>query len=89
MIAAFVVDRMGRKPTMGNMCVVSSILLLPLLIPQNEALTTILLSGARTFVSATSTVMAVFIREVIIIVYVNSDLLKVPGLKIQYSLYEP
>ncbi|KAG8376302.1 hypothetical protein BUALT_Bualt09G0049200 [Buddleja alternifolia] len=57
-IAALIVDRLGRKLSMVIMFVLASILLLPLLIHQNEIWTTALLFGARTFVSATFVVAA-------------------------------
>ncbi|KAL0308353.1 UNVERIFIED_CONTAM: Organic cation/carnitine transporter 7 [Sesamum radiatum] len=63
-LSAFIVDRMGRKFSMVIMFVLASLLLLPLLAHQNEILTTTLLFGARTFVSATFVVACIYCPEV-------------------------
>ncbi|KAL0338815.1 UNVERIFIED_CONTAM: Organic cation/carnitine transporter 7 [Sesamum angustifolium] len=63
-LSAFIVDRMGRKSSMVIMFVLASLLLLPLLAHQNEILTTTLLFGARTFVSATFVVACIYCPEV-------------------------
>lgn len=62
--SAFIVDRVGRKLSMVIMFVLASVLLLPLLIHQNEILTTGLLFGARAFVSATFVVACIYAPEV-------------------------
>ncbi|KAH6817287.1 Major facilitator superfamily protein [Perilla frutescens var. frutescens] len=62
-IAAFIVDRVGRKLCMIIMFMLASILLIPLLIHQDEALTTALLFGARALVSATFIVACIYAPE--------------------------
>ncbi|KAL6575296.1 hypothetical protein OROMI_012581 [Orobanche minor] len=62
--AAFIVDRVGRKLSMAIMFVLSSVLLLPLLVHQNEILTVALLFGARAFVSASFIVACIYAPEV-------------------------
>ncbi|XP_042001117.1 organic cation/carnitine transporter 7-like [Salvia splendens] len=63
-VAAFIVDRVGRKLSMIIMFVVASILLIPLLTHQIEATTTALLFGARALVSATFIVACIYAPEV-------------------------
>ena len=63
-MAAFIVDRVGRKLSMIIMFVVASILLIPLLTQQIEATTTALLFGARALVSATFIVACIYAPEV-------------------------
>ncbi|KAG6411604.1 hypothetical protein SASPL_129687 [Salvia splendens] len=63
-VAAFIVERVGRKLCMIIMFVVASILLIPLLTRQNEATTTALLFGTRALVSATFIVACIYAPEV-------------------------
>lgn len=63
-LAAFIVDRVGRKLCMIIMFVLASVVLIPLLTHQNEAFTTALLFGARALVSATFTVACIYCPEV-------------------------
>ncbi|XP_073308377.1 organic cation/carnitine transporter 7-like [Primulina huaijiensis] len=63
-LSAFAVDKLGRKLSMVLMFILGSILLLPLLSRQNDILTTTLLFGARTFISATFTVACIYAPEV-------------------------
>ena len=63
-VAAFIVDRVGRKLCMIIMFVVASILLIPLLTRQNEATTTALMFGTRALVSATFIVACIYAPEV-------------------------
>ncbi|XP_027065556.2 organic cation/carnitine transporter 7 [Coffea arabica] len=63
-LAAFIVDRVGRKVSMVIMFTLGFILLLPLVVQQNGVLTTALLFGARMFVSATFEVACVYAPEV-------------------------
>ncbi|PIN12691.1 Synaptic vesicle transporter SV2 (major facilitator superfamily) [Handroanthus impetiginosus] len=62
--SAFIVDRVGRKLSMIIMFILATLLLLPLLIHQNEIVTTASLFGARAFVSATSVVACFYTPEV-------------------------
>ncbi|KAL3825512.1 hypothetical protein ACJIZ3_021541 [Penstemon smallii] len=63
-LSAFIVDRVGRKLSMVLMFVLGFVLLLPLMVHQNEILTTTLLFGARTFISATFVVACIYAPEV-------------------------
>ena len=63
-LAAFIVDRVGRKVSMVIMFTLGFIFLLPLVVQQNGVLTTALLFGARMFVSATFEVACVYAPEV-------------------------
>ncbi|KAK3016012.1 hypothetical protein RJ639_006736 [Escallonia herrerae] len=62
-LAAFIVDRVGRKLSMEIMFALGFILLLPLVTHQNEILTTASLFGARMFISATFTVACIYAPE--------------------------
>ncbi|PIN12689.1 Synaptic vesicle transporter SV2 (major facilitator superfamily) [Handroanthus impetiginosus] len=62
--SAFVVDRVGRKLSMIIMFILAMLLLLPLLIHQNEIVTTTSLFGARAFVSGTFGVAWIYAPEV-------------------------
>ncbi|KAG6414268.1 hypothetical protein SASPL_126986 [Salvia splendens] len=62
-VAAFIVDRVGRKLCMIIMFMVASILLIPLLTRQNEATTTALMFGTRALVSATFIVACIYAPE--------------------------
>lgn len=59
-------DRLGRKFSMLVMFLLGFILLLPLVIHQNEIFTTLLLFGARMFISATFIVACIYAPEVIL-----------------------
>ncbi|XP_027176886.1 organic cation/carnitine transporter 7-like [Coffea eugenioides] len=63
-IPAFIVDKLGRKLTMEITCILSFILLLPLIMHHNEIVSTTLLFGARMFISATFSVTTVYASEV-------------------------
>ncbi|KAG9140842.1 hypothetical protein Leryth_010391 [Lithospermum erythrorhizon] len=63
-LSAAIVDRVGRKYTMGITSVLSFVFLLPLVWHHNEMITTTLLFGARLFISAGSTVVSVYAMEV-------------------------
>lgn len=63
-LAAFIVDRVGRKLCMVIMFALGFTLLLPLVAQQNGVLTTALLFGARMFVSATFEVACIYAPEV-------------------------
>ncbi|KAL3535024.1 hypothetical protein ACH5RR_003485 [Cinchona calisaya] len=63
-VSAVIVDRLGRKLTMKIFCVLCFILLLPLIVHQNETVTTALLFGSRMFIMSTFTVVVVYSREV-------------------------
>lgn len=62
--AAIMVDKLGRKITMGLSCSLSFIILMPLILHQNETVTTALLFGARMFIISTTTVLVTYAREV-------------------------
>ncbi|PIN12692.1 Synaptic vesicle transporter SV2 (major facilitator superfamily) [Handroanthus impetiginosus] len=62
--SVFIVDRVGRKLSMIIMFILATLLLLPLLIHQNEIVTTTSLFGARAFVSATFGVACIYAPEV-------------------------
>ncbi|CAK9187661.1 unnamed protein product [Ilex paraguariensis] len=63
-LSAFIVDRVGRKLSMAIMFAFGFVLLLPLVIHQQETLTTTSLFGARMFVSATFIVACIYAPEV-------------------------
>lgn len=63
-LSAFIVDRVGRKLSMLVMFILGFILLLPLVAHQQEWLTTVLLFGARMFISATFIVACIYAPEV-------------------------
>lgn len=63
-LSAFIVDRVGRKFSMLVMFILGFILLLPLVTHQSEVLTTLLLFGARMFISATFIVACIYAPEV-------------------------
>lgn len=64
LLSAVIVDRVGRKISMTIMSILTSIFLLPLLIPQPVTLTTALLFGARMFANGTFVVASVYAPEV-------------------------
>ncbi|CAA3009298.1 Synaptic vesicle transporter SV2 (major facilitator superfamily) [Olea europaea subsp. europaea] len=63
-VAAVLVDRLGRKLTMEILTMFTFILILPLLLHQNELVTTALLFGSRMFISAAFTSLTVYAKEV-------------------------
>ncbi|KAD1397639.1 hypothetical protein E3N88_05790 [Mikania micrantha] len=63
-LAAFILDRVGRKISMEIMFVAGFVLLLPLIVHQNEVMTTGFLFGARMFVSASFIVVCIYAPEV-------------------------
>lgn len=73
-IPAFVVDKLGRKLTMEITCILSFSLLLPLIMHQNETVSTPLLFGARMFISATFSVTTVYASEVDLGIFFSVDI---------------
>ncbi|XP_059636508.1 organic cation/carnitine transporter 7-like [Cornus florida] len=63
-LSAVIVDRIGRKLSMGIMFMLGCIFLLPLVVQQHEILTTALLSGARMCFIGTFTVAYIYAPEV-------------------------
>lgn len=63
-LAATIVDKIGRKLSMEIMSILGFILLLPLVLHQNEIVSTALLFGSRLFVSSTFNVLGIYTREV-------------------------
>ncbi|CAN4084621.1 unnamed protein product [Withania somnifera] len=63
-ISALVVEKVGRKVSMGLMYVLGSIFLFPLVVPLNEAFTTALLFGARIWVIGNFTLAGVYCPEI-------------------------
>ncbi|KAK9078923.1 hypothetical protein SSX86_002982 [Deinandra increscens subsp. villosa] len=63
-LAALILDRVGRKISMEIMFVAAFVLLLPLIVHQNEVMSTIFLFGARMFVSASFIVVCIYAPEV-------------------------
>uniref|UniRef100_A0A251TP73 Putative major facilitator, sugar transporter-like, Major facilitator superfamily domain protein n=1 Tax=Helianthus annuus TaxID=4232 RepID=A0A251TP73_HELAN len=63
-LAAILLDRVGRKISMEIMLVSGFVLLLPLIVHQNDMMTTGSLFGARLFVSASFTVACIYAPEV-------------------------
>lgn len=72
LLAAIMVDKVGRKFSTALMFALSFLFLLPLLAPQLPALTTALLFGARTFISGSFVIVNVYCREVTVIPYNNA-----------------
>ncbi|XP_055824651.1 organic cation/carnitine transporter 7-like [Solanum dulcamara] len=64
LLAAIMVDKVGRKFSTALMFALSFLFLLPLLAPQLPALTTALLFGARTFISGSFVIVNVYCREI-------------------------
>ncbi|KAG8376297.1 hypothetical protein BUALT_Bualt09G0048600 [Buddleja alternifolia] len=64
MIAAIIVDRLGRKLSMITLTMVTVTFMLPLLSHQTGTMTTVLLIGARMFLSASFAILGVFGKEV-------------------------
>ena len=63
-IAALTLDRIGRKICMEILIISGFLLLLPLVVHQNDIMTTGFLFGARMFVSANFTVACIYAPEV-------------------------
>lgn len=63
-LAAILVDRIGRKLSMVFMFVLGFIFLLPLVLHQDETLTTLLLSGARMCFLGTFTITVIYCPEI-------------------------
>jgi len=63
-LAAYILDRVGRKISMEIMLVSGFLLLLPLVIHQNEVITTGSLFGARMFISASFIIVCIYAPEV-------------------------
>ncbi|GJS04115.1 organic cation/carnitine transporter 7-like protein [Tanacetum coccineum] len=63
-LAAFILDRVGRKISMEIMLVAGFVLLLPLVVHQNAIMTTGFLFGARMFISASFIVACIYAPEV-------------------------
>lgn len=63
-LSATIVDRFGRKLSMAAMFFLCCIFLLPLMFPQNEVVTTLLLFGARLCITGTFTVVYIYAPEV-------------------------
>lgn len=64
LISALVVEKVGRKVSMALMYVLGSLFLFPLIVPQNEVLTTALLFGARIWVIGNFTLAGVYCPEI-------------------------
>ncbi|PON90636.1 Major facilitator, sugar transporter-like [Trema orientale] len=64
LIAAFTVDKLGRKGSMSTMFFACCIFLFPLVIHQRRDLTTGLLFGARTCITATFTIVYIYAPEI-------------------------
>lgn len=58
------VEKVGRKFSMALMYVLGFLFLFPLVVPQNEVLSTVLLFGARIWVIGTFTLAGVYCPEV-------------------------
>lgn len=69
LLAALLVDRIGRKMTMASMFFSSFIFLMPLLSQQSWLFTIILLFGARACISGSFTVIYIYTPEVITILF--------------------
>ncbi|KAK1418348.1 hypothetical protein QVD17_27491 [Tagetes erecta] len=63
-LAAIILDRLGRKISMEIMFTAGFVLLLPLVVHQDDILTTTLLFGARMFISASFVVACIYAPEV-------------------------
>ncbi|GLJ11194.1 hypothetical protein SUGI_0146190 [Cryptomeria japonica] len=63
-LSAIVVDYIGRKWSMAAMFFSCSVFLLPLIFPQHEAITTLLLFGARLCITGTFTIVYIYAPEV-------------------------
>ncbi|KAJ0531037.1 putative major facilitator, sugar transporter, major facilitator superfamily [Helianthus annuus] len=63
-LAAYILDRVGRKISMEIMLVSGFLLLLPIVVHQNEVITTGSLFGARMFISASFIIVCIYAPEV-------------------------
>ncbi|XP_023739636.1 organic cation/carnitine transporter 7 isoform X1 [Lactuca sativa] len=63
-LAAIILDRLGRKISMKIMFLAGFILLLPLVVHQNQIMTTTFLFGARMFISTSFIVACIYAPEV-------------------------
>ncbi|MFS7981525.1 putative major facilitator, sugar transporter, major facilitator superfamily [Helianthus anomalus] len=63
-LAALILDRVGRKISMEIMLVSGFVLLLPLIVHQNDVMTTGSLFGARMFISACFSIACIYAPEV-------------------------
>ncbi|RAL42669.1 hypothetical protein DM860_009176 [Cuscuta australis] len=63
-LSAVMIDRVGRKRSMSFLFFVCCIFILPLIHPQSKGLTTALLFGARTCITATFTIVYIYAPEV-------------------------
>ncbi|KAI4387512.1 hypothetical protein MLD38_005340 [Melastoma candidum] len=64
LISAATVDKLGRKLSMASMFFICALFLLPLAMHQPSGLTTILLFGARTCITASFTIIYIYAPEV-------------------------
>ncbi|KAJ0880904.1 putative major facilitator superfamily, MFS transporter superfamily [Helianthus annuus] len=63
-LAAYILDRVGRKISMEIMLVSGFVLLLPIITHQNEMITTGALFGSRMFISASFIIVCIYAPEV-------------------------
>ncbi|XP_031092814.1 organic cation/carnitine transporter 7 isoform X1 [Ipomoea triloba] len=64
LLSAATIDRLGRKLSMSSLFFICCVFLLPLVYPQSKVLTTGLLFGARTCITATFTIVYIYAPEV-------------------------
>ncbi|XP_009620262.1 organic cation/carnitine transporter 7-like [Nicotiana tabacum] len=64
LFSVLVVEKVGRKFSMALMYVLGFLFLFPLVVPQNEVLSTVLLFGARIWVIGTFTLAGVYCPEI-------------------------
>ncbi|XP_020583228.1 organic cation/carnitine transporter 7-like isoform X3 [Phalaenopsis equestris] len=64
LLSATIVDRFGRKLSMSALLFISCAFLLPLVVEQNEAITTALLFGARVCISGSFAIIYVYAPEI-------------------------
>ncbi|KAI0488686.1 hypothetical protein KFK09_028525 [Dendrobium nobile] len=64
LLSATIVDRLGRKLSMSAMLFISCAFLLPLVVEQNEAITTVFLFGARVCISGSFNIVYVYAPEI-------------------------
>ncbi|KAI7744573.1 hypothetical protein M8C21_015986 [Ambrosia artemisiifolia] len=63
-LAAYILDRVGRKISMEIMLVSGFVLLLPIIVHQNDLITTGALFGSRMFISASFIIVCIYAPEV-------------------------
>lgn len=68
-LAAVIVDRLGRKLSMATLLFICFMFMLPLVIHQSAGLTTVLLFGARACIMGSFTLMFLYAPEVIHLFY--------------------